>query len=127
MSHGLPGARRRPALFAVIALGLVLAAPAARAQTTGTAPAAAKSDDPAPGDPDAVVIHGQRRHPSRTYGVPPDKAAAYGKQTAWRDYRDSTPSPTPGACPIPPDPSQGVGCGTLEGSTDYPGLRNVGQ
>jgi hypothetical protein len=130
--HGLPGAPHRQALFAVVALGLALGASATCAQAVQTASgsdaAASGSNATDNGDPDAVVVHGQRRHPPRTYGVPPEKAEAFaGKSAAWREYRDSTPFPTPGSCPIPPDPSQGAGCGTLEGSKDYPGLRNIGQ
>ena len=96
----------------------------------GDADASASANDNTgdPGDPDAIVVHGQRRHPPRTYGIPPDKAAAFSKGQSWRDYRDSAPAaPTPGACPTPPDPTQAGGCSTFQDLQDYPGLRNIGQ
>jgi hypothetical protein len=139
-SFGVP---RRLALSATVALGLVLAAPVARAQpaqaadgsdaTNQSQPDATNqsgsdatnqsgSDAASQSDSDTVTVQSHRQ---RAYNAPVAKAeaAAVAKDEAWREYRDSTPSPTPGGCRIPPDPSQEGGCATLEGSKDYPGLR----
>jgi hypothetical protein len=133
MLHDFLATSRRQAWLAIVGLGLALGASGAQAQAVQTPPApdAAQPqsgiDVTARGDPDAVVIHGQRHHTPPTYHGSSADAEAASRDAAWRNYRDSTPNPTPGSCSVPPDPSQDVGCNTLEGSKDYPGLHTIGQ
>ena len=129
--HSFLDTARRQALFAAVALGLALGASGAWAQTapaeSGADAAQTPAGDDAPnkGDPDAVVVHGERRHPPPMYHGSTAYAEAAAKQAAWQAYRDSTATPTPGSCSTPPSPTQDPGCGTLAGSKDYPGLRTL--
>jgi hypothetical protein len=142
-TRAFPGVPPRLALSAFVALGLVLAAPAAKAQpaqaangsdaanqgqpnatnqSSSDATSQSGSDAAGQSESDTVTVQSHRQ---RAYNAPVAKAeaAAAAKNEAWSEYRDSVPSPTPGSCRIPPDPSQVGGCATLEGSRDYPGLR----
>lgn len=122
ITHAVLGSSRLLAPLAVVVL-LASVAPAARAQADQAKGAPDAASQSGPG---AIIVQEPRRQPPRTYGVPPAKAEALAaeaaKDAAWREYRDSAPAPTPGACPSPPDPAQGANCATLQGSKDYPGL-----
>jgi len=100
-------------LLAVLALGLALEAPTARAQSEPDKPAAPSEPSAAAAKPGSVAEVTVTAPQTKPIGIPPEKAAALAaeaaKNEAWRKYRESTP-------PLTRDPN--------DQSKDFPGLQS---